>query len=134
MINTIATPVSALLLVANATALVTATPKNITSVNLNAGTWLLTGSANFIAAATTTITSLQIGFSTVANTLPTADAGLTLFTLNFATGAASDSIPAIPTILVVGQQGATIFLVGQAAFGTSTMTASGNITAVQVAP
>jgi len=141
MIDTLATPIAAQLLSANATSLTTATPKTIAgtgstgSIFLNAGTWLITGWINFIFASTTTGTSVQGGFNTTTNVLPTADAGLTGLTVTFPAGApTTQSLTLTPTIVNVGVNGATYFLVGQAAFAVSTLTAYGAIAATPLVP
>lgn len=148
MQDTIVTTVSAQLLTANSTALVTATPKTIPIVGLlgalvtaaggvflNAGLWRLQGNINFVFAATTTGTNIQGGFSLVTNTLPTEDAGLTGLTLAFPAGAPTTQSLVLEEIVIsVGQQGATIFMVAQAAFATSTLTANGSLNCYQLAP
>lgn len=138
MIGNINSVISAQLLIANATALTTATPKNIlgsaTTTFLNPGVWMLTGLVSFIAAATTTVTLLQAGFNLTTATLPTEDAGLTKLSItSFTTGASVSDINMFPQIVTVGNQGVFFFLVAQATFATSTMTACGTFQAIQLA-
>lgn len=148
MQNTIAINVSAALLAASATALTTATAKNIPIVTptgmaqpvagaifLNAGRWRLSGTVNFIFASTTTGTILSAGPSTTTGTLPTEDAGLTSLTLAFPAGSpTTQSLNLEEVIVDVGAQGANYFLVAQATFAVSTLTAYGILNAIQIAP
>lgn len=148
MQDTIVTSVQGVLLAASATSLTTATPKSIpvvatlgaiqpvtSAIFLNAGTWEITGTLQFIFASTTTGTNMQGGFSTTTNVLPTADLGLTNLTIAIPAGApTTNTLVLTPLVVVVGAQGANYFLVAQAAFATSTLTAYGTITAKQIAP
>lgn len=153
MQNTVNQIVQANLPLANATALTTATSKNIVAsgqasvvtglasfVNpngftfLNAGIWMLSGFVGFIAAAGTTQTLLQAGFNTVTGTLPTGDFGLSEYAVTSFTTAGTNVLPVAPFIVNVPAQGQAWFLVAQATFATSTLTAYGTFQAVQLSP
>lgn len=148
MINNVLSNTSAALLAASATSLTTATAKNIPVVTptgvtqpvasalfLNAGRWQISGSISFILASTTTASDLAGGFSTTTGTLPNSDNGLTRIVAAFTAGAPTTNKLVLDEITVdVGANGANFFLVAQAAFAVSTLTAFGTITAVQLAP
>jgi hypothetical protein len=146
MQNTIVQPVSIQLLNASATALTTATPKNIplpapTTQNGNwpqpvanalflpPGWWLMEWTVNFTGTATTT-TLFQAGVSTTTATLPTLDAGLIELYMVSATVASVMSLQG-STYVNVGANGLNYFLVAQETFSAGTVVASGYINALQ---
>lgn len=102
---------------------------NATSVSLTAGDWDVTGTAVFIAGATTTIQALDIGVNTTSATL----GGLGTannYILPFTTGTTS-SVSA-PVVRITLTTTTTVFLVVAAGFGVSTMTVNGLIRARRV--
>ena len=121
---------------ASATAVTTATPLNITSLFIPVGTWEFTGCVNFVPANTTSITVLQAGVNATSATLPSADLGLTTFETAanvFTTAGAGFTLNLIPFILNIATAG-TIYLVANAVFTVSTLTAAGYVTAKQISP
>lgn len=115
--------------------LTTATPANITNVPLTAGTWIVWGRVVFAAGASTTITYLEAGINSVSATLPniltpiigTSD---TRLTATFSTGG-TNVLSLSPAVIPISAN-TTIYLVGSANFGTSTMTAGGVIIAQRI--
>lgn len=110
-------------------ALSTGVSANITSISLTAGDWELNGSTAFLPAAGTTIAGITTGISTTSATLPvvpfSAQIQATLTTgLNQGLTAPSQRFSLSGTT--------TVFLVANAGFGTSTMTATGTIRARRV--
>jgi hypothetical protein len=116
-----------------AVALTTATPANVTSLSLTAGTWDISGTVSFTPAVTTSITNLQGGVNSTSATLPGAITGGQFGHFQTATvpGAVN---PAYSTgtrrlILTVTT---TVYLVAQAAFTVSTCGAFGILAARRV--
>jgi hypothetical protein len=116
----------------SAVALTTATPTNITSISLIAGTYAISGIVNFTGAITVTgaqlasvnTTSATIGIqgnNAASSVVPTA---------GFLLGDNSVSIPS--WILTIGST-TTVYLVAQATFSLGTGSAYGRISAVKVA-
>lgn len=107
--------------------LTTATPANVTVINLTAGDWDVYGTIDFNPAGTTTITAIAAAINTTSATFPTAPGAGAYqgFTASFSTG--------FPQFLFAGQTRislaapANVYLVAQASFGTSTMRAYGFI-------
>lgn len=97
-------------------------PATVTTLSLTAGDWDVWGSVKFVAAATTTITTLAAAISTSSATV--ADPQVS-FNLPFTTGNTNQLVPTQITVNV----GSTtnVYINGYAAFGTSTMTCSGFI-------
>lgn len=119
---------------ANAGAATTATPLNILAAALwlPPGLWKLTGTIGSVAATGTTVTNVQGGVSLTSATLPTADAGLAELSGTLTT--AGTEVIALPPVLVPsGDGGVSVYLVGQAAFGTSTLGLFGSILAERIA-
>lgn len=116
---------------ASGVALTTSTSASITSLALSAGDWDVSGVVTFVPAATTTVQQIISGISTVNNTLPaTNTGGFNLLALTFSTGAAQ----AFGTNIVRMSLAAptAVYLIAQATFGVSTMTANGFIRARRV--
>jgi hypothetical protein len=135
------TPVTSNLLNASvatgsAVSLSTGTAKDITSVALTEGTWLVKGMVYFKAAGTTTVTR---AVACVSATLDTVDTTPGRFANTYLAGATGTNIGQDIAVsgmfgeFVVGSGGATVHLVGQATFGVSTLTAYGQIDAIQLA-
>ena len=114
----------------NTTSLTNNTSANCTSVSLTAGDWDVSGTISFNAAATTTISALDLGISTTSATL----GGLgtaNKYIETFSTGPASDVL-STPVVRESLSAMTTVYLVGLASFGTSTMTCDGFIRARRV--
>jgi hypothetical protein len=120
----------------SAVSLSTGTAKDITSVALTEGTWLVKGMVYFKAAGTTTVTR---AVACVSATLDTVDTTPGRFANTYLAGATGTNIGQDIAVsgmfgeFVVGSGGATVHLVGQATFGVSTLTAYGQIDAIQLA-
>ena len=134
MQDTIVQPVTSQLLDASATSLATTVAKNVVpALFLNPGTWLVTGFVNFnLAAASTTV--LAAGINTVITTLPTADAGLASNVIPTTTITGRQTVALVPQIINVGANGVNLFLNANATFSAGTVTASGDVAAVQLVP
>jgi hypothetical protein len=119
------------------TTLTTATPANVTSKSLTAGTYLVWGAVDFLLTGATT-SEFRTGISAVSATLPTqpGSAGVgpdALSVLPLITTLLSDVLTdgAGPTIVTLAAT-TTIFLVAQATFSAGTMSAFGTLSAVQL--
>lgn len=108
------------------TALTSGVTSNATSINLSAGTWDISGTVVFNSAAGTVIEQITAGVSTTSATLGTPDTYQQL--PEALSGAAAFNLDA-PLTRVVLASAATVYLVAQAIFNTSTMTADGYIKA-----
>lgn len=106
-------------------ALVSATPKDVTTLALTPGHWTCYGSVGFAPNASTTITSLSGGINTSANTLPTSNIPEFIYNLPFTTGASD--LFAVPTATYNPTTNTTLHLVAASTFGTNTQAAFGNI-------
>ena len=122
---------TASLAVGSATALTTATPKTIASIALAPGDYEIDGIVDFLPAASTSITQLSEGASAANNAFGADD---TFSSAHMAavvpgTNAQRRSIPLQRVTLTVD---ATIFLIAQATFTVSTMTAFGTLRAKRI--
>jgi hypothetical protein len=95
---------------------------NVSSISLTAGDWEVSGSIQFVPAATTTVQVITGGVTSSSATLPTS-AALTLIQSTLATGAL-EVIP-VPVQRFSLASTTTVYMVAQATFGVSTMTAGG---------
>lgn len=122
--------ISSSIAVGSAVSLTSATAKTITSITLTAGDWDVFGSIISNPAGTTTTSNLQAGLSTTTNALPTPPSGYALF--GGALGAGLAASLTISSIQINVNTTTTVYLVAQATFATSTMTAYGAIRARRV--
>ncbi len=105
---------------------------NITSISLTAGDWDVTGSVNFLPAATTSVTRLLGSISSISATLDlTNDAHTTLYMNATVSGGVASTLT-LPTKRVSLSGTTTIYLVSFATFTVSTITGGGVITARRV--
>lgn len=113
---------------ASATSLTTATPKTITSVSLTAGDWDVWGVVDYIPAATTTTAYIQQGISQTDNTLGTQDT-FTACSGGNLSGTVLGSLIAenTPHQRISLASTTTVYLIGNASFAISTLTAYGSI-------
>lgn len=117
----------------SATSLTTVTAKTIISVSLTAGDWDVTGSVQYIPAATTTTAYVQQGISTTNNTL----GGEGTFTSSSGGNLSgtvlgsliSENVPVVRLSLAATT---TVYLVAKASFAVSTETGYGTIRARRV--
>lgn len=115
--------------IGSATSLTTATAKNITSISLTAGDWIISGNIGFIAATTTLATVITASVSTTTNTQATSpnDGSFAQLSLPFTAGT-TQVMTLAPTEVNISST-TTYYLVGTGTFTTSTMTAYGSIKA-----
>jgi hypothetical protein len=114
------------------TSMTTVTAVACTSVSLTAGDWDVSGTVSYRPAGTTTVAALSAGINgTVANT--TGNNGLFTTTV-IQGGYQTGQVQQISTPIVRESLASTttIFLVGYASFGTSTMTCDGIIRARRI--
>ena len=113
----------------SAVALSTGTAANITTISLTAGDWDVTGQVAFLFVATTTVTGLAGGVNTVSATLPGFNTGTsqTIYS-SFAPGAQVIT-QTVPRQRISLASTSTVFLIAQAVFAVSTLSAYGSITA-----
>lgn len=111
------------------TSMTTATPANCMSESLTAGDWDVSGSVQFVPAASTTVSSIAVGISTTSATLG-ALGSFNSLPATFATGVSS--VLSSPVFRVSLASTTTVYLIGQSTFGVSTMTCGGFIRARRV--
>lgn len=122
----------------SAVSLTTATSANVTSISLTAGDWDVSGQVVHNAAATTSITLLQIGISAASATLPTQAGGSGIGTDPLSMWRQAAGVPAGALTTSVGpvrvslSGTTTIYLVAADTFTVSTMTAYGTIRARRI--
>lgn len=127
---------TAVVLTADAVSLSTGTAKDITTVTLTKGTWLVMGTAYFKAAGTTTVTRAAASLSTTQDTMDTTTGGASANTyLAGATGTNIGQDAALSGLFAELTVASTqvVHLVAQATFATSTLAAYGAIRATRVA-
>jgi hypothetical protein len=125
--------ITASLAVGSATALVTATAKDVITISLTAGDWDVTGVVDFAPAATTNATLLLAGASQTANTLGADDTySSTVFLTAGQVTTNGNYRQVIPTQRFSLAATTTVRLIAQATFTVSTMTAYGTIRARRV--
>lgn len=129
---------TATLATASATSLTTATAKNVTSLALTKGSWIVFRQVDFILGGTTG-TEYQSGVSATTGTLPVQAGGSGIGTdplsiIPLITTVVTDtySQSGMPTSIVLAAD-TTIYLVAQATFTVGTVTACGTISALRVA-
>jgi hypothetical protein len=115
----------------SAVSLASSTAKDVTTISLTAGNWLVWGNVVFAPGATTTQSTIIAYINTTANTLPTLPNGgaYTQFSASLATGG-NQSIPAGMMVLSLSAT-TTVSLGAFSTFGVSTQTAYGAISAVR---
>lgn len=115
-----------------AVSLTTAVAANVTSISLTAGDWDVSGVVNFTPTATTSIAVLAGGPSSTTATLGAQD---TFFRSSNATQVPGTTVviaPPTPVVRFSLSGTTTVFLVTQATFTLSTLTAGGTIRARRV--
>jgi hypothetical protein len=117
-----------------ATPLTTGTLTNLASISLTAGDWDVTGIASFIPAASTVTVVTLAGINTVSATTKVISGGF----VNIAEIWPAQNTPVgtmnltAPVTRISLAATTTVYLVGQANFSTSTMTANGYVRARRV--
>jgi len=117
----------------SAVSLTTATPANITSITLEAGDWNVWGSVALVTAVSTNITQLVAAYNNTSATLPTAIIGSDY---NASYNNYAPFVPGTNTFVLPTAQGrlllastTTVYLIAQATFTVSTVSAYGMIQA-----
>lgn len=105
------------------------TATNCTSVSLTAGNWLVWGVVSFAPNASTTVSQIVSGISTTSATLGATGTFTSLAATLTTAAAQSQATPAVTLKLA---STTTVYLIGQSQFATSTMTCSGNISALRI--
>lgn len=124
--------------VGSAVSLTTATPANLTSISLAAGDWDISGVIDFAPAATTSVTNITASASLTSATLSGQTGGSGLGTDPTMAWNQAASVPAgvmgleVPAVRLSITKTTTVYLVAQATFTVSTMTAYGTIRANRV--
>jgi hypothetical protein len=116
---------SAVVAIGAPVALVSATPKDVTTLALTPGHWTCYGSLGFLPNAATTITALSGGISTVANTMPASNIPEFFYNLPFTAGMGNQI--ALPTATYNPIVNTTLHLVAASTFAVNTQAAYGNI-------
>jgi len=117
------------------TSLTTATSANVITtpfLSLTAGVWDVSGTCCFLPAATTSITQMACGISATSATLPAAGSGLLQRTQAALVPTAIPQCFFVPTVRIAIAATTTYYLVAQAAFTVSTLTAFGTLNANRV--
>jgi hypothetical protein len=123
----------------SAVSLTTATPANVTSITLSPGDWDISGVLDFNPAATTSVTNVTASVSLTSATLSGQTGGNGLGTDPTMAWNQAASVPAgvmaleVPAVRLSITKTTTVYLVAQATFTVSTMTAYGTIRANRVA-
>jgi hypothetical protein len=118
--------------VGSATALTTATAKNVTSISLSQGDWDVEGIVSF-STSTATFNALTAGVSTTSATLPTdGTEGYSGVTGTLLSEKDSVTLPRKRINVTSAASPATIYLVGKATFSAGSVSAFGQISARRV--
>ena len=122
---------SAAVAAGSAVSLTTATTANVTTISLTAGDWDVSGIVQYTPTATTSVTQLTQGVSTLSATLsPQGTFSKFVTAANILT--AIDPAWSLPVVRLALASTTTIYLVSNATFSVSTLTAYGIITARRV--
>jgi hypothetical protein len=119
---------TASLAVGSAVALTTATPKTIISLQVPPGDYEVDGVVDYLPAASTSITQMSEGASVVTNTFGADDTFSSASVAAVVPGAVAQR-RAIPPQRISVLVDTVIFLIAQATFTVSTMTAFGTVRA-----
>ena len=112
--------------------LTSGTSANLTSITLQPGTYNISASCAFSAAGSTTASTYYCGASTTSATLPSATSSFANLQGSFPAGAATQYINTSASPFTITSANTVVYLVGQASFGTSTMTGGGKIQATRI--
>lgn len=130
--GTLGEELSSEVLVGDAVALVSGTPKTVTSLALTAGDWDLTGVVTYVAAATTSITRLSQSISTTTNTHGNNKQRKQVKSAAVVPGATDTPIMDTPTVRVNISATTTYYLIADATFTVDTLSAYGYLRARRV--
>lgn len=114
--------------------LTTGVAVNVTSILLTAGDWEVSGMLVFTPAGTTTVSTIAVSANTVSATLPSTIDANGFPTVSIAATLTTGTVQrlAISPYRINVATNTTVYLLGYANFGTSTMTATGVIRARRV--
>ncbi|SPA25862.1 conserved exported hypothetical protein [Cupriavidus taiwanensis] len=116
---------------ATGVSLTSGTSATIAGVSLTAGDWEVSGVVTYVPAGGTTITGVAAGINTTANTMPADNTGAyNTLAATLTTGGAQAY--GSPTVRVSLSATTSVYLIGRAFFGVSTMSANGFIRARRV--
>lgn len=114
----------------SATSLTTATAKNVTSISLTAGDWLVTGEVHITYGASSTATQASSGITQTTGTIPTdGTEGYSDVKISLASGINSVPTPSKEMRL---SGTTTVYLVASTTFSAGTANGFGTITAVRI--
>ncbi|NTI92294.1 hypothetical protein G6L78_01480 [Agrobacterium rhizogenes] len=115
-----------------AVALTSGTSANVTSISLTAGDWDVWGSVAYTYGSGTTVTVVRQAISTTSAALPTLPAGGAYSILQMASIVTPSISMPVGMVRISVSTTTPVYLVTQATFGTSTMSAYGGIYARRV--
>jgi hypothetical protein len=116
----------------NTVSLTSSTAKTITSISLTAGDWDVTGLVYYRPAASTTVSEIATCISLTNNTLDLTPGKFADQAWFGSTFGGVDNNQNVPVVRLSLASTTTVYLVGYANFGTSTMTAGGHLGARRV--
>ena len=114
----------------NTTSLTTLTAANATSISLTAGDWDVEGTVRYSPDGTTAVSAIICGISTTSATFDATLGHVNQLQLSFTTG--QTQLMSTPVVRVSLASTTTVYLIAQANFVTSTLTADGFIRARRV--
>ena len=124
--------ISSTVLAGNALSVTTATPLNITSISLTPGDWDVRGSVVFVGAGSTVLTQVTAAIGQTSATLPTLPAADGYSQISGTLGTGTTQVLSAGVTRVSLAITTTIYLLAQATFTTSTLTAYGFLAARRV--
>jgi hypothetical protein len=130
--GTLGEELSAEVLVGAAVALVSGTPKTITSLEITPGDWDVFGVVTFVPAATTSITRLSQSISTTTNVHGNNKQRKQSKTAAVVPGATDTPIADTPTVRINISATTTYYLIADATFTVDTLSAYGYLRARRV--
>jgi len=132
VIGVIGEYVSASVPIAAAAGLVTNTDANVTSISLPPGDWDVSGVVGFAPAASTSMTHLSSGISTVSATMQNGGSQSAISFPAIVPGATTEWLYPTPTVRLLLTVATTVYLVAHALFTASTLAAYGTIRARRI--
>jgi hypothetical protein len=128
-LDSISSNVSSTVVSGSAVALTTNVTANVTSIVLTPGEWEISGVIGYLPAATTSITVLSGGSSSVSVTDAALGAGFAITQTALVPGAVQQILP-IPSSRIKVTASTTFYLVAKSTFTVSTLSAFGVIRAL----
>jgi hypothetical protein len=121
--------IESMVLIGAAVSLTTATPTNVVTITLTAGDWDVHGAVAFHSSGTTNVNDVETGLSTVSNTLPTDTSATSADVYMVVLAASPDISDSVGTQRISIAAPTTLYLVTNANFSISTLTAYGKLCA-----